>query len=276
MDYTQIDYYLKRLEKICRLKGLSHKTLKSYSYATKRFLKFTFKNELNLNNRAVRYYLLTREISINSSRLEYAAIKFFFREILKKPFTAEEVPNKKKIKQLPKVLSQEKIKQIIESTKNLKHKLIIKFLYSSGLRLNELINLKRKDINFDRNIIFVNQGKGKKDRITLLSENLKLDLLKYYSRYNPKTEYVFEGTKGKYSPRSVQEILRKIGEKSHIKLYPHMLRHSFATHLLEQGVNIRYIQKLLGHSNVKTTQIYTKVSRSELEKIKNPLDFISE
>ena len=145
-------------------------------------------------------------------------------------------------------------------------------LYSSGLRLSELLNLKRKDLDFDRNIIYVKLGKGNKDRITLMSESLKIDLLRYYSKYEFKTEYVLEGRNGKYTKKSVQKVLENYGKNAGIKLTPHMLRHSFATHLFEAGTDIRYIQKLLGHSDLKTTEIYTKVSNKDLSKIKSPLD----
>jgi len=166
--------------------------------------------------------------------------------------------NSKKENQLPKVISKEKIKQMIDLTENLKHKLIIKLFYSSGLRLQEMINLKRKDIDFERKLLNVKKGKGKKDRVTLISEALKLDLLKYYSNNVFKTEYVFEGRNGKYTKGT--------------RATPHMLRHSFATHLLEQGTDIRHIQKLLGHSDLKTTEIYTPVSNKDLSDIISPLD----
>ena len=205
-------------------------------------------------------------------RLKYASLRFFFSEVLKKPFTTNEIPIKKKEKILPKVISKEKIKKMIESTGNLKHKLIIKLIYSSGLRLQELIDLKRKNIDFDRNLIYIIKGKGKKDRITLISENLRLDLLKYYSNYNFSTEYIFEGRNGKYTKKSVQKVLDSLSKKIGTKITPHMLRHSFATHLLEQGTDIRHIQKLLGHSDLSTTEIYTKVSNKDLSNIKSPLD----
>jgi len=134
-------------------------------------------------------------------------------------------------------VSKENIKKILELSNNLKPKIIIELLYSSELRLSELLNLKRKDLDFDRNIIWVRLGKGSKDRITLMSESLKLDLLKYYSKYEFKTEYVLEGRNGKYTKRSVQEVLELFGKKIGIKLTLHMLRYSFATQILKS----RYI-----------------------------------
>ena len=273
MHYTKTnEEYLQELKNLCILKGFSQQTIKSYYYNVKKFLEFLDKSRLNPSNDSVKSYFLTLNLSINSMRLKYASLRFFFSEVLKKPFTTNEIPIKKKEKILPKVISKEKIKKMIESTENIKHKLIIKLFYSSGLRLQELIDLKRKNIDFDRNLIYIIKGKGKKDRITLISENLKLDLLKYYSNYNFSTEYIFEGRNGKYTKKSVQKVLDSLSKKIGTKITPHMLRHSFATHLLEQGTDIRHIQKLLGHSDLSTTEIYTKVSNKDLSNIKSPLD----
>ena len=275
MDYTKTkEEYLQKLQNRCILRGYSKQTIKSYKYNVSKYLSFLQKSRLNLSNESVKDYLLAQDLSVNSMRLQHASISFFFREILKKPFTTNEIPIKKKEKPLPKVISKAKIKEIINLCENIKHKTIIKILYSSGLRLQELIDLKRKDIDFETNTIHVKKGKGNKDRITLIAKNLKIDLLKYYSNYNFKTEYVFEGRKGKYTKKSVQKVLDLLGKKAHIKLTPHMLRHSFATHLLEQGTDIRHIQKLLGHNDISTTQIYAKVSTKDLSKINSPLDNI--
>ena len=153
MDYIQDnEAAIKKLKELCILKGYSKETFKAYKYNIQKYLDFLNKTKLNLNNDSIKSYLLTQKISINTSRLQYASLRFFFKEILKKPFTTEEVPIKKKEKPLPKVISKEKIKYLIGTTNNLKHKIIIALLYSTGIRLNELINLKRKDIDFERNI----------------------------------------------------------------------------------------------------------------------------
>ncbi len=261
-----------KLKEECILKGYSPRTIESYSYCVGKFLKFIEREGLNLDVEGVRYYLLCLGLSVNSSRLNYAALSFLFKNILKKPFSVYQVPIKKKEKSLPKVLAKETIKKLINSTNNLKHKLIIKLFYSTGIRLQELVDLKRKDFDFERNLVYIRKGKGSKDRITIISKSIQLDLLKYYNIGNFNTEYLFEGRTGKYSKKSVQCVLEKMGKKLNIKLHPHMLRHSFATHLLDSGVDIRHIQKLLGHSDVSTTQIYTHVSKRDLEKIVNPLD----
>ncbi|MFH1972545.1 MAG: site-specific tyrosine recombinase/integron integrase [archaeon] len=273
MDYNILkEEYLQKVKDLCNLKGFSKQTEKAYTFHITKFLDFISKTGLNLDNEAVKSYLLIQDLSVNSMRLKYAAIRFFFTEILKQPFTPQEVPIKKKEKKLPKLLSKEQIKKLLISTKNLKHKLIIELLYCSGLRLQELINLKREDINFNRDLICVKKGKGSKDRVTIVSETLKNDLLRYYSTTEFKTKYVFEGRKGKYTKKSVQLVLKKLGKIIGVNVHPHMLRHSFATHLLEQGVDLRIIQKLLGHSDVKTTEIYTHVSNKSFKNIINPLD----
>ncbi|MBD3209424.1 tyrosine-type recombinase/integrase [Candidatus Woesearchaeota archaeon] len=268
---SRMDYML-RLDEECELRGFSRQTKKTYAYVVASFFHFIQKRGLTLDKWGVKSYLLSLKVSANAARLYHAALKFFFAAVLNDPFSDVEIPKKRKPKILPKVLSQEQIKKIIESTNNLKHRLIIKLLYSSGLRLQELINLKRQHIDLDRNLINVIQGKGKKDRVTLLSKGLQLDLLKYYGSTDFSTPYVFEGRKGKYSKKSVQKVLEKAGKTIKAKLTPHMLRHSFATHLLESGVDIRYIQKLLGHSDVETTEVYTYVSKQSLSGINNPLD----
>jgi len=275
MNYQNVKgVYGQRIADRCKLHGFSRQTIKAYNFHIMGFLDYCLKCSLNLSNESVKSYLLSCDnLSVNSMRLKYAAVAFFFREILGKPFDFEQIPIKRKERILPKVISAEKIKGMIGACGNIKHRLIVKFLYSSGLRLSELLNLKRGDIDFDRGLILVRLGKGKKDRVSILSENLKDDLLKYYSSMKFKRDYVFEGRGGgKYSNKSVQKVLERLGKKIGIRVHPHMLRHSFATHLLEQGTDIRYIQKLLGHSDISTTEIYTHVSNQKLENIKSPLD----
>ena len=180
----------------------------------------------------------------------------------------------KKEKTLPVVLSEEEILLILRSVSNLKHKAILMVIYSAGLRISECINLKIKDIDSNRMQIRVEQSKGKKDRYTLLSTKTLLILRDYFKEYRPK-EFLFEGQDGGcYSTRSIQNIFRDAVEKAKInkKVTVHSLRHSFATHLLENGTNLRYIQSLLGHSNSKTTEIYTHVTTKGFEQLKSPLD----
>jgi len=176
--------------------------------------------------------------------------------------------------QLPSVLSKEEVGRILAATENLKHRCLLQLLYAGGLRIGEVINLKVTDVKSDRNLLFIRGGKGKKDRTTLLSKRLLESLRAYYKLYRPK-EWLFEGqTGGQYTVESVRQVFRACLEKAGItsKATPHTLRHSFATHLLEQGTDLRYIQTLLGHRNSKTTEIYTHVTTHAIEKIVSPLD----
>ncbi|MEZ4854055.1 tyrosine-type recombinase/integrase [Flavobacterium sp.] len=177
-------------------------------------------------------------------------------------------------KKLPTVLSKAEIKQLLNATTNLKHKTLLSLIYSAGLRIGEAINLQTKHIDSKRMLILVQNAKGKKDRYTLLSETLLVLLREYYKQYKPK-EYLFEGQNAEqYTSASAQKVLqhlaKKVGIKKRVTL--HTLRHSFATHLLENGTDLRYIQELLGHSSPKTTMIYTHVSSTSIQKIKNPFD----
>ena len=174
------------------------------------------------------------------------------------------------------MLSKEEIALIIKTIDNLKHKMIISILYSGGLRRSEILYLKISDIHSDRGLLRINGAKGKKDRFTLLSQALLEPLREYYRQYHPKI-YLFEGQKGgQYSAESISKILKNSAKKAGINrvVTPHMLRHSFATHLLEQGTDLRYIQELLGHSSSKTTEIYTHVAVKNFKNIINPIDDI--
>jgi integrase/recombinase XerD len=178
-------------------------------------------------------------------------------------------------KLLPKVLSKQEITGILKQCKDIKHRCILSMIYSGGLRRSELINLKISDIHPDRKQVLIRGAKGKKDRYSLLSPYLLNELREYFKVWRPQT-WLFEGQKKgtQYSPTSIRNILNKAASQAGIKrrVTPHILRHSFATHLLEQGIDMRYIQVLLGHVSSKTTEIYAHVSTTELEKIKNPLD----
>lgn len=202
------------------------------------------------------------------------SIKFYYEIVMGMPNRFYSVERPIKSEKLPEVLSKDKVLSMIGNTRNIKHSCIIKLLYSAGLRRAELINLKIEDIDSDRMLIKVRQGKGKKDRLTTLSHSLLPDLRRYYKIYKPK-HYLFEGPKGgQYSATSVRNIVMRAAVSAGVRkrVTPHMLRHSFATHLLEAGVDLRHIQVLLGHSSSRTTEIYTHVAVSSLKNIKNLLD----
>ncbi|NLR94102.1 tyrosine-type recombinase/integrase [Flammeovirga agarivorans] len=202
------------------------------------------------------------------------AVKFYLEKVLERDYCFYNIQRPKPREKLPVVLSTEEVKSIFLNIQNLKHRAILMTIYSAGLRIGEVINLELKDIDSQRMLIRVEGGKGNKDRNTLLSKkNLEI-LREYFKQYKPK-KYLFEGDKGgKYSRTSIQRIYKRAINKSRImkKVTVHTLRHSFATHLLENGVDLRYIQTLLGHNSPQTTQIYTHVSTKVVSDIKSPLD----
>lgn len=213
-------------------------------------------------------------LSASTVQLIINSLRFYYGEVLKKDFIFDIIPPRKD-KKLPMVLSRGEVFSILDQVENLKHKTVLMLIYSAGLRLNEAITLKINDIDFDRGMIFIQKGKGRKDRATLLSERFLAVLEEYLEEYRPDG-WLFEGQnrKNHLAARSVQNIFSRALEKSGIKkdATVHTLRHSFATHLLEQGIDIRYIQELLGHSSPNTTMIYTHVSKGKLKNIKSPLD----
>ena len=225
-------------------------------------------------NNYLLYLIQTKNISLSQQNQRINAIKFYYEQVLGREKEIFNLHRPRKEHKLPSVLSEEEIILIFKQVSNIKHKALLYLIYSGGLRLSEVVNLKNSDIDSKRNLILIREAKGKKDRTTLLSQTL-LELLRtYYREYKPK-EYLFEGQdQEKYSTRSVQYIFKKALFKSGIKKNAtvHTLRHSFATHLLERGTDLRYIQELLGHSSSKTTEIYTHITKKGLDKIVSPLD----
>ncbi|VAW44934.1 Tyrosine recombinase XerD [hydrothermal vent metagenome] len=266
--------YLQKLE----LKKYSTNTIKTYVIAFEKFINYYKSHEINqLNENHIRGYLSTlvkKGLSNSTTNQAVNAIKFYFEIVLDMPNRFYEIERPIKQHKLPKVISKEEVLAIIANTSNIKHHCIVSILYSAGLRRSELINLKITDIDSKRMLIKVENAKGNKDRFTLLSYKLLEKLRLYYKKWKPKI-YLFEGPEGlKYSAGSIVNIVKNGAEKAGIKkkVTPHMLRHSFATHLLENGTDLRNIQVLLGHSSVKTTEIYTHVATSSFKEIKNLLD----
>jgi len=270
---------LKMYESLLIQKRHSNNTIKTYCNYFKDFCAYCKKHNLEeITTKQINSYILNlielKNISISQQNQRINAIKFYYEKVLGRRKQYYELHRPKKEHKLPKVLSKNEIKKILNSCENIKHKCILMLIYSAGLRRSELLNLTTEDIDSGRMVIHINGTKGKKDRISLLSNNLLQLLRQYYREYKPK-KYLFEGqTGGRYSPTSIANILKKATLKAGIRktVTPHMLRHSFATHLLEQGTDLRYIQELLGHSSSKTTEIYTHVSKRAIDKIKNPVD----
>jgi integrase/recombinase XerD len=217
----------------------------------------------------------TKNLSASSVNQTISAFKILFRDVLGRDWDPVKIKRPRRPKPLPVVFSKEEISHILDGIINRKHYCLIALTYGSGLRLGEVVGLKFGDIDGDRMQLRVRGGKGNKDRYTLLSKDLLEKLREYYRYYRPKT-YLFEGrTAGKaYSKKSVQDLFKKILLESGIKKDAsfHTLRHTFATHLLEQGTNIRVIQELLGHRSLRTTSVYLHVTNFDPSKIKSPLD----
>ncbi len=271
--------YLKDFKQLLSIKRYSFRSIKSYAYALNVFFSaFLDKNPETISiteiESFINYQVTYNNISQSYQKVLIGAIKFFFNELLRKNYKLNYLYPDRTEKKLPVVLDKSEISKLLNSIENLKHKAIISLIYSAGLRLGEVIELKVNNIDSMRMLIRIADAKGKKDRYVMLSDKLLSLLREYYKDYKPK-DYLFEGQKGdKYSARSVQSILKQALKKAKItkKASVHTLRHSFATHLLESGTDIRVIQQLLGHSSIKTTQIYTLVCSSNIAKVKSPLD----
>ena len=260
-------------------KRYSQSTIQTYTFFIADFINFHTKTPLEeLTNRDVELFIETvfieRNYSVSSQRQFISALKIFtvFYPQIKINNLSLERP--KKSRTLPSVLSQEEVLRIIQYTQNIKHRAILTLLYSCGLRIGELINLKLADFHVERKQLIVKKGKGRKDRHVSLADSFLPLLSNYYHSYKPTIYFVEGQNGGKYSAESIRSFLRKSCKKAGIRklVTPHTLRHSYATHLLENGVDLRYIQTLLGHSKPETTMIYTHVQRKDLMEIQNPLD----
>ncbi len=268
---------LKKLDTELKLRGFSIHTISSYLRYNKKFLEYIKKDPKSINKDHIKsflsYLLSDKHLSARTLNLVRAALLFFYNEIMGIGITNIKTP--KIEKSLPTVLTKKEVRALFNAAKNFKSRLILKLLYSSGLRVSELTKLKYEDINLDENSGTVRQGKGKKDRMFILSHEIIEDL-KIFQKKQEKTKgYIFINNKNQpISTRNIQKIIKNYAKKADINknVTPHKLRHSFATHLLEAGTDIRMIQELLGHSNLQTTQIYTHVSREQIKKVKNPLD----
>lgn len=263
-----------------RSKRYSESTIGTYTDALKTFLRFySSKTVSEINNAdVIRFnneYILKNKFSSSYQNQVVNAIKLFFRTVEDKAMETEKVHRPKTDKLLPNVLSKEEIKQILNIHSNIKHKAMLSLIYSCGLRRSELLNLKLSDIDSKRGLIIVRQAKGKKDRIVPLSEKILVLLRDYFVAFKPK-DWLFEGQSGvgQYDERSLASVLKQALEKSkiHKPVTLHWLRHSYATHLLENGTDLRYIQEILGHSRSRTTEIYTHVSNKSIQKIVSPFD----
>ncbi len=274
-----LSFILKKLDTELKLRGFSKQTSKMYVFYNRKFLEYTKKMPENVTDDDIKEFLAFKmsehALSSASIALIKASIKFFYTDVLGKTMSLVKTP--KASKKLPVVLNRKEMKKLIDNTINIKHRLLIELLYSTGLRLSECINLKYSDIDLNEGIGWVRQGKGAKDRIFIVSDRFRNNLLEYLETESSESKgYIFSVKGRKMSPRGIEYAIKISAERAGIEkdVHVHTLRHSFATHLLENGVDIRKIQKLLGHSNLQTTEIYTQVSSDEIKKIRSPLDIL--
>lgn len=261
-----------------KLKNYSIRTEKAYVNHIKRYLKYIGENPQNGDESKIRKYLLSLvDDEVSGAYLDQAvsAIKFLYEDVMEQPKAVISIPRPKKDQKLPVVLNRSEIIRIFESVTNLKHKTILMLTYSAGLRVSEVVKLHLRDIDVERKMIHIRGAKGKKDRYSVLSD-VALDAIKGYLNFYEISGYLFPG-QNKYkclTTRSVEHIFENAVRTAGItkRVTVHSLRHSFATHLLENGTDLRYIQELLGHSSSKTTEIYTHVSKKDIGRIRSPLD----
>jgi len=261
-------------------KRYSQNTIKTYSDALEVFFRF-FQNKTIENftkEDLIQFnteYILKKNLSASYQNQVINAIKLFYRNRFNRTMEVDYIQRPRREKRLPNVLSKDEVKSILEAPTNLKHRAMLSLIYACGLRRSELLNLTLKDILSDRNLLFIRQSKGKKDRVVPIGKKLIEMLRDYYKAFKPKT-WLFEGQfpNTKYSEKSLENVLKQSLSKAKItkKVSLHWLRHSYATHLLESGTDLRYIQELLGHSSSRTTEIYTHVSTRNLQQIRSPFD----
>ncbi len=263
------------MERELRIRNYSGKTVKSYLYGLREYFAFKQWDFQNLDVENVKDFLLSLErksVSAQTRNLFLNAIKFYYRSVIG---TTKPIPiqSAKGNKRLPVVLSREEVTALLAVTKNAKHRLLLALAYGAGLRVSEVINLKVRDVDLSELTIHVKQAKGKKDRITVFPERLVADIQNLSAGKTP-TGIVFASERGgKLTERTAQKVFENALKKSGITKDAtfHSLRHSFATHLLENGVDVRYVQELLGHQNIRTTQLYTHVTNPKIRNIRSPL-----
>ncbi len=279
----EVDKLIDEFEKKLVLQRYSTNSIKNYKSAVKSFLLLAqkkFSNPLEIDEQVIEKYIYWKvdkhKIGSSHQRLIVASIDKFYQSLYNRLLNLKHLYPLRKSKSLPDYITTSEVKRMIDHVDNKKHLCIIKLLYGAGLRLSELINLKLTDINSQDMLIYIRKAKGNKDRVVMLSESLLKDLRDYFMLYKPR-EYLFEGQGGgMYSDKSVQNVVKDAARKAGIKkkVTPHTLRHSFATHLLEAGTDIRYIQQLLGHQSIKTTEVYTHITDVSKSNIKSPLDML--
>lgn len=272
----QLEELLEKIEQELKLRNYSRKTIKSYLGCLLDYFKYIKVIKKDPDLAIIKNYLLEKQDKSQSSQtinLHLNVIKYLYREIFKNTAPID-IRFAKTSSKLPVVLSRIEIEKIINSIANKKHQLLISLSYGAGFRVSEAVDLKVKDINLEELTVHIKEAKGKKDRITIFPEKLCSDLAETIA-LRDKNDYVFASNRGgKLTERTAQKIFENALKNAKINKEAtfHSLRHSFATHLLENGVDVRFVQELLGHANIRTTQLYTKVTNPSIRKIKSPLE----
>ncbi len=264
---------MKNFKQELKIRGYSQKTIKAYLHYNEKFLLFCKKPALSITNQDIKdyiEYLMDKKLAKNTVRLAYNALQFYYTKFLGKKLM-QNIKLPKRDQKTIICLTREEVNLLIDSIKNSKHKLLVELLYGSGLRVSEVVKLKVKDVLIDEKILIIRAGKGNKDRKVIISKKF----LDNFPKYKNPESYLFPGRNTHLTIRSVQEILKKAANKSGTSknIHHHLLRHSFATHLLNNEVDLRKIQKLLGHKNIKTTEKYLHISDKDIKNVKSPLDY---
>lgn len=263
-------------------KRYSENSIKTYTEVLRVFLQFYAHKPLEDINAQdlIRFnndYVLAKQLSGSYQNQFVNAVKLFFRIVQNTAMDIDLIHRPMREKRLPNVLSQDEIKQILGGIINIKHRMMLTTIYACGLRCSELINLRVTDVDSKRHFLTIRQSKGKKDRMVPIPQKLIDELRLYYRQYRPQ-KWLFEGqiSAERYSERSLQQVLKQAIHRVQIRkpVTLHWLRHSYATHLLENGTDLRYIQELLGHNSSKTTEIYTHVSELSISRIKTPYEYL--
>lgn len=278
---------LKEFIEFLRMKRYSPKTFELYVHALKAVNDWCVSNRGNIIDDVTggeiyeyfKYLINDKKVSSSTIRIHRFAVACYFTKVLNIEIDLTYAEGLKDSKNLPVILSREEIQQVLDAIHNLKHRTMLALMYSSGLRLSELVSLRVRDINMGELTIHIKEGKGRKDRITVFSDKIRGEIARFMQGKEPG-DYLFQSSMGDgrgghrhLSGRTVQKVLENALKRAGInkKATPHDLRHSFATHLLENGISLRHIQHLLGHKNISTTTIYTSVSNPHIKGIKSPL-----
>ena len=276
--------FYEKVRQELRLRNYSHKTMKSYLSCLRSFVKyFSPKHPRQVTEGDIRKYLLylieEKKLAAGTVNQVFNALRFLYVELYNTSFIISKLPRPMKEHKLPDVLNEEEVVRIFNTVSNIKHRTMLMLAYASGLRVSELVRIRIEDIDGQRNLIHIRDAKGKKDRYTLFPQSLRAQLLTYWKTYKLGTNgWLFPGEKVEkhLAARSIQAVLTRAIRASGITkpVSMHSLRHSFATHLLEHGTDLRYIQALLGHQSVRTTEVYTHISAKGLGQVRSPLDFL--